>query len=519
MKRLIVTSVILALTLVSATQGGVAQTSAQEANLGCKQSGIRYVGSIASGRICFTVTSNGTRIRELSMTMPRLRASSAGGSIEISDGEWWRAFGEDGPIVRNGSFKYVSSETVFSGSLMGSNASGTLQWGWTEFMSGIRYDTGTFRWSAHKSGTTSSPPPPAAKPPKAPSEPALAKPVIGPPFTVPVQPVAGKRFTVAFKVTRSDTGAPLTSGTMICDPSTAGNVIPHAESFRGGTARLSFVVPASAKGKLLKVKVTIKVAGKSATKVASFKVQQGLAKPSLAIGDSSVAEGNAGTTALSFPVTLSAAYTEAITVNYATANGTATAPADYTAATGTLSFKPGEKAKTIAVTVVGETAYEPDETLTVALSNPVNATIADGTATGTITNDDTLAMPGPYSGRTSQNETVSFEVLPGGTQVRNFRLSDVNLSCKPPNLVSLHAPNTVLATTPVPINSDATFTIAVLESGVDGTTTWKDDIKVTGRFSGNSASGSYQETFSVDFGWLIVTCTAPNVTWTAARVP
>ena len=96
MKRLILTSVILALAIVFSAQGGRAQTYAQVAELGCKQSGIRYVGSIAPGRICFTITSNGTRIRELSWTMPRLLAKcSAGGSVELSDSGWWHAFGED----------------------------------------------------------------------------------------------------------------------------------------------------------------------------------------------------------------------------------------------------------------------------------------------------------------------------------------------------------------------------------------------------------------------------------------
>ena len=71
----------------------------------------------------------------------------------------------------------------------------------------------------------------------------------------------------------SDNGAPLTRATMICDPSVAGKVIKHAEQFKNGVARLSFVIPKSAKGKQLKVKLTIKAAGTSSTKVASFRVK------------------------------------------------------------------------------------------------------------------------------------------------------------------------------------------------------------------------------------------------------
>ena len=78
---------------------------------------------------------------------------------------------------------------------------------------------------------------------------------------------------VTFPVTRSDTGKPLATGKMICEPSVAGKVIPHSESFKAGKARLSFVVPRMAKGKQLTVKVTIKTAGGSASKVATYRVR------------------------------------------------------------------------------------------------------------------------------------------------------------------------------------------------------------------------------------------------------
>lgn len=344
-----------------------------------------------------------------------------------------------------------------------------------------------------------------------------AKPVIGPPLTVPAQAVAGKRFAVSFKVTRSDTGTPLTSGTMICDPSVTGKVIPHAESFRGGTARLSFVIPASAKG-MLKVKVTIKAAGQSATKVASFRIVQ-VPKPSLTIGDSSVAEGNTGTTTLSFPVTLSAASTEAVSVHYATADGTATAPADYTAATGTLSFKPGEKAKTIAVSVIGELSYEPDETLTVTLSNPVNATIADGSAAGLITNDDTLAMPGHYTGKTSQNETVEFDVTSTGTGVTGLRTGQINQSCSPGGTIS--GGRLDFGSDTYPINADGSFTIDVTYQGtVSGggeTAPTTTHVVITGRFSGSTASGTLLKTITFTLYGMDFSCTSYTQTWTATR--
>ena len=113
----------------------------------------------------------------------------------------------------------------------------------------------------------SSPPPPAPVKPAAP-----VKPLIGAPSAGPAKPVAGKSMTVVFPVSRSDTGAALVEGTMICDPSVAGTVVRHTERFADGKARLSFVVPKSAKGRQLKVKVTIKLGTQSATRIATYRV-------------------------------------------------------------------------------------------------------------------------------------------------------------------------------------------------------------------------------------------------------
>lgn len=103
--------------------------------------------------------------------------------------------------------------------------------------------------------------------------PAAVKPVFGTATTVPATLVAGRKVVFTLAVKRSDTGAPLTTGKMVCDPSVQGKVVTHAESFTGGTAKLVFTVPKAAKGKTLKVKVTIKVGTQSATKVVSYKVK------------------------------------------------------------------------------------------------------------------------------------------------------------------------------------------------------------------------------------------------------
>src|SRR5262249_36977836 len=92
---------------------------------------------------------------------------------------------------------------------------------------------------------------------------------------------------------------------------------------------------------------------------------------------------------------LSAPSGRTVTVNYATAAGTATAGTDYQSKTGTLSFSPGTTTQTITVTVNGDTTPEQDETLLVNLSSPVNVTIADSQAVGTIQDDDSLVVDDP----------------------------------------------------------------------------------------------------------------------------
>ncbi len=109
----------------------------------------------------------------------------------------------------------------------------------------------------------------------------------------------------------------------------------------------------------------------------------------LSINDVSVNEGNSGTTNMTFNVSLSAPPSQTVSVNYATANGSATSGSDYTAANGTLTFNPGETSKSVTVQVTGDTTVEPNETFTVTLSGVSNSTIADGQGVGTILNDDT----------------------------------------------------------------------------------------------------------------------------------
>jgi hypothetical protein len=79
-----------------------------------------------------------------------------------------------------------------------------------------------------------------------------------------------------------------------------------------------------------------------------------------------------------------------VTVNYATANGTATVGSDYLATAGTLTFAPGVTSQSVVVTVNGDVLNEADETVLVNLSSATNASISDSQGILTITNDDAL---------------------------------------------------------------------------------------------------------------------------------
>lgn len=115
--------------------------------------------------------------------------------------------------------------------------------------------------------------------------------------------------------------------------------------------------------------------------------------PGLSINDVSLPEGNAGTQPATFTVTLSPASPDVVTVNYATLNGTAVAPADYTAASGSLTFAPGETSKIINVTILSDIIDEGEsEQFTVQLSDPANASLERATGVGAILDDDTARL-------------------------------------------------------------------------------------------------------------------------------
>ena len=116
--------------------------------------------------------------------------------------------------------------------------------------------------------------------------------------------------------------------------------------------------------------------------------------PTLSISSRQAKEGNTGTGLRQFIVTLSAASMQTVSVQYATADGTAKAGSDYTSASGSLTFAPGELTKTISVAVIGDTTVESNEKFVVKLGTALGATILTGTGTGTIVNDDAATAGG-----------------------------------------------------------------------------------------------------------------------------
>jgi hypothetical protein len=114
--------------------------------------------------------------------------------------------------------------------------------------------------------------------------------------------------------------------------------------------------------------------------------------PQLSVSDVAVAEGTGGIMNAVFTITASPAPTATATVNFATANGSAVAPSDYTATSGTRTFSPGVTTQTVSVPIVTDGTPELDETFTLNLTGAGGATISDGQGLATIVNDDAPAI-------------------------------------------------------------------------------------------------------------------------------
>jgi uncharacterized repeat protein (TIGR01451 family) len=131
--------------------------------------------------------------------------------------------------------------------------------------------------------------------------------------------------------------------------------------------------------------------------------------PALTIADTSTTEGDAGTSPASFALTLSGTSVQTVTLDYATAGGTATPGSDFTTTSGSVTFAPGQTSANVVVPVVGDVLDEPNEYFSVLLTNAVDALPADPEAKGVIVDDDggTFLLAGELSHGVEQWRSLS----------------------------------------------------------------------------------------------------------------
>lgn len=129
------------------------------------------------------------------------------------------------------------------------------------------------------------------------------------------------------------------------------------------------------------------------------------------IDDVTIVEGDSGAQLAQLTVRLSGAATVPVSVNFATADGTALAGSDYTAGAGTVFFAPGETEKAITVLVTGDNNNEGDENFNIALSNPLGATLSDGQATVTIFDDERFPQVKLNSQTVTEGNTGNVDVV------------------------------------------------------------------------------------------------------------
>lgn len=190
--------------------------------------------------------------------------------------------------------------------------------------------------------------------------------------------------------------------------------------------------------------------------------------PKLTINNVSAAEGNAGTSSYQFTVTLSPQSASIVTVNFATVNGTAN-NSDYNANTGMLTFAVGVTTQNLIISVLGDTTTENDETFTVVLSSPTNASLGvPSTGTGTIQNDDPPTTPMFFSATAIAPTNVSLTWV-ASTGAANYQIERQSSS----------------AGAFVPIGTSATASYNDLTAAAN--TTYKYRIRAANAFGGVSA--------------------------------
>lgn len=232
------------------------------------------------------------------------------------------------------------------------------------------------------------------------------------------------------------------------------------------------------------------------------------------ISDASIGEGNGGGAVppeAVFTISLNRPSWQTVTVDFATGNGgTAVPGTDFTPTSGTVTFAPGETAKTIRVPIVGDTQLELDETFIVNLRNPTNALVRDNMGLGTIVDDEwaVLTPQTPMDAAFGTNGLVD-QPIPG-LNVTSFKVAvdsngrPVSLGILNGNVVlTRHNPNgqldttfgggTGIVVTPLTNNVGISLSLAIVRSGPD-----QDKILVGGSALFGLAYASMVRRYNVD---------------------
>jgi len=193
-------------------------------------------------------------------------------------------------------------------------------------------------------------------------------------------------------------------------------------------------------------------------------------QPALSISDVSLNEGDSGTTAFTFTVSLNAAAGPGgVSFDIATANGTATAGSDYVAQALTgQTIAAGSSSATFTVLVNGDTLHEPNETFFATVSNVTGATVADGQGTGTIVNDDAVpslsindtTVTEGNAGTVTATLTVTLSAVSGQTVTVNYATANAS-AVAPTDYIGASgtltfAPGATTQTIAVTVNGDTT---------------------------------------------------------------
>ena len=154
-------------------------------------------------------------------------------------------------------------------------------------------------------------------------------------------------------------------------------------------------------------------------------------QPAVSIANSSLTEGNSGTSSMVFTVSLTAATNQAVVVGYQTSAGTATATTDYTQAAGSVTIAAGATTQTFTVAIKGDTTVESNETFNVTLSNPTGAVLgAAKTAVGTIVDNDSSNPPAAATNLTVTAgfalAVLSWSASSGATSYNIYRSTSLN---------------------------------------------------------------------------------------------